>query len=195
MNLPKRDSGRRRHHECPDCAQEAAGTDVDHLTYMNDVASQISEHGWSVSGILGDGGLPPWVYSVGLWLTSHFPELVVCGAPMENMTGIVNTIAGRVSDGADVSPDDVIEDICPARLLLRPVHLSWRMTSMFEVSDEFYGFVRPPYLQVVWADRNGVFPWEPRFEPEFADAQPILWLPRDDNPPSPWTRIDTPSSH
>jgi len=190
MNLPKRHSGRRRHYECPDCAREPAGPDADHVTYMNWVSGQIGEQGWAVPGILGDDGLPPWAYSVGLWLTSQFPELVVCGAPMENMTGIVNAIAARVTDGAEIGPDDVIEDICPARLVLRPVHLTWRMTSIFEVSDEFYGFVRPPYLQVVWADRNGRFPWEPRFQDAFADAQPILWLPRDDNPPSPWTRID-----
>lgn len=190
MNLPKRHTVRWRHHECPDCAQQAGGADADHLAYMNGVASQVGERGWAVPGILGDDRLPAWAYSVGLWLTSQFPELVVCGAPMENMRTIVDAIATRVCAGEEIGPDDVIEDICPARLILRPVHLSWRMTSMFEVSDEFYGFVRPPCLQVVWADRNGRFPWEPRFQPAFAGDQPILWLPRDDNPPSPWTRID-----
>jgi hypothetical protein len=63
------------------------------------------------------------------------------------------------------------------------------MTSMFSVSDEFYGFVRPPYLQVVWADRNGRFPWEPRFQAAFRGLQPLLWLPPEDNPPSRWTRL------
>jgi hypothetical protein len=63
---------------------------------------------------------------------------------------------------------------------------------MFMVSDEFYGFVRPPYLQVVWADRNNRFPWEPGFQARFDGLQPLLWLPRDDNPPAPWTRIDQP---
>jgi hypothetical protein len=67
------------------------------------------------------------------------------------------------------------------------------MTSLFALSDEFYGFVRPPYLQVVWADTNGRFPWEPGFRTDFADMQPLLWLPRDDNPPSHWTRIDQPA--
>jgi hypothetical protein len=112
---------------------------------------------------------------------------------MENMRTIVDSVAARVCAGEEIGPDDVIEDICPARLILRPVHMSWRTTSMFEVSDEFYGFVRPPYLQIVWADRNGRYPWEPRYQADFADDQPILWLPRDDNPPTPWSRIDTPA--
>jgi hypothetical protein len=42
----------------------------------------------------------------------------------------------------------------------------------------------------VWADREGRFPWEPRFHPGYLSAQPFLWLPKDDNPPSSWTRID-----
>ena len=190
MNLPKRHPRGQHDRECPDCAQEASGSDPVHLAYMNWVAGQVGEHGWAVPADPGDGHMPPWAYSVGLWLTSQFPELIVCGAPMENMTGIVNAIAARVAEGTAIGPDDVIEDVCPARLLVRPVDLSWRMTSLFAVSDEFYGFVRPPYLQVVWADKYGRFPWEPRFQAAFRDTQPFLWLPRDDNPPSAWTRLD-----
>ena len=163
---------------------------MDHLAYMNWVAGQVGEHGWAVPGAVGGDGLPPWAYSVGLWLTCQFAELVVCGAPMENMTGIINAIGARVSDGEQIGPGDVLTDICPARLVLRPVDMSWRKTGLFEVSDEFYGFVRPPYLQVVWADREGRFPWQPRFHPAYQRAQPFLWLPKDDNPPSPWTSIN-----
>jgi hypothetical protein len=70
--------------------------------------------------------------------------------------------------------------------------MSWRMTSMFAVSDSFYGWVRPAYLQVVWPDRGSRFPWEPGFDPGFEGDQPLLWLPRDDHPPGSWTRLDGP---
>lgn len=189
MNLPRRYPGRRHDQECRGRANEAAGAEPGHLAYMRWVTEQVGEHGWAVPGVVGDD-LPPWAYSVGIWLTSRSPELIVCGAPAENMTRMVNAIGGRAADGVHLAPGDVLDDICPAPLTLRPVDLSWRMTSMFAVCDEFYGFVRPPYLQVVWADRNGRFPWEPGFQAAFADAQPFLWLPKDDNPPGPWTRID-----
>jgi hypothetical protein len=188
MNLPKRLSGRRHDPECPGCAKEAAGADPDHLAYMNWVTGKIGEHGWAVPGVSGDGTMPPWAYSVGMWLTCQSPELIVCGAPVRNAGGIINALGTRIADGADLGPDDVLDDICPARLTLRPVDLTWRTTSMFAVSDEFYGFVRPPYLQVLWADKDGRFPWEPGFQDCFDGLQPLLWLPRDDNPPSPWTR-------
>jgi hypothetical protein len=193
MNLPKRLSGRRHDRACPDCAKESVGPGADRVASMNWITTQIGEHGWAVSGIHGDGQLPPWAYSVGMWLTCQSAELVACGIPARNGAGIINAIGSRIADGDQIGPDDVITDICPAPLTVRPVDLSWRMTSLFALSDEFYGFVRPPYLQVVWADMNGRFPWEPGFQTDFLDMQPLLWLPRDDNPPSPWTRIDQPS--
>jgi hypothetical protein len=190
MNLPKRHFGRRHDPACPDCAKGAAGHDADHPDYMSWVTAKIGEHGWAVSGIYGDCQAPPWAYSVGMWLTCQSAELVMCGVPMQNAAGIINVIGSRLADGDQIGPDDVLTDVCPAPLTVRPVDLSWRMSSMFAVSDEFYGFVRPPYMQVVWADRHGRFPWEPGFPAAFQGMQPLLWLPRDDNPPSPWTRLD-----
>jgi hypothetical protein len=191
MNLPKRLSGRRHDRACPDCANESVGLDAERLASMNWITAQIGEHGWAVSGIHDDDGqLPPWGYSVGMWLTCQSAELIACGIPARNAAGIINAIGSRVADGDQIGPDNVLTDICPAPLTVRPVDLSWRMTSLFALSDEFYGFVRPPYMQVVWADTNGLFPWEPGFLTDFHGMQPLLWLPRDDNPPSPWTRID-----
>jgi hypothetical protein len=190
MNIPKRLSGRRHDRACPDRAKETVGLDADRLASMNWITAQIGEHGWAVSAIHGEGPLQPWAYSVGIWLTCQSAELVIFGIPARNAAGIINIIGGRIADGDQIGPDDVLTDICPAPLTVRPVDLSWRMTSLFGLSDEFYGFVRPPYLQVVWADMNGRFPWQRGFQTDFLGMQPLLWLPRDDNPPSPWTRID-----
>jgi len=39
----------------------------------------------------------------------------------------------------------------------------------------------------VWPDKNDCFPGDPGFQQSFDGMQPLLWLPRDDNPPSRWT--------
>ncbi|MDX6342867.1 MAG: hypothetical protein QOH87_3005 [Trebonia sp.] len=158
---------------------------------MSWVAGTVGEHGWAISGRHGDEAAPPWAYSVGMWLSCQAPELVLCGLPVENGAAIINAIGARIADGADYSAGDVLDDVCPAPLTLRPVESSWRVSNgLLAISNAFYGMVRPPYLQVVWSDKNGRFPWEPGFQVAFDRMQPLLWLPRDDNPPSPWTRLE-----
>jgi hypothetical protein len=189
MNLPKLLSGRRRRPAWSDRATEAEEQTPSHTAYLNWVAATVSEYGWAVSGSRGDDQAPPWAYSVGLWLNSQGPELIVCGLPLENAASIINAIGARVADGADIGPGVVLDDVCQAPLSFRPVDLSWRTSGLLAASDAFYGMVRPPYLQVVWPDQNDRFPGEPGFGLGYEGWQPLLWLPRDDNPPSPWTQL------
>jgi Domain of unknown function (DUF4262) len=157
---------------------------------MSWLAATVGEHGWAISGRHGDEAAPPWAYSVGMWLTCQAPELVLCGLPVASAASIINVVGARIADGADYSPGDVLTDVCPAPLTFRPVEASWRLASgLLPISDAFYGMVRPPYLQIVWSDKNGRFPGEPGLRPAAERMQPLLWLPRDDNPPSPWTRL------
>jgi hypothetical protein len=193
MNLPRRLSGRRTRLECPGHPKQADGADreCEHAAYMSWVAATVGEHGWAISGRHGDDVAPPWAYSVGMWLSCQVPELVLCGLPVENGAAIINAIGARLADGADYCAGDLLDDVCPAPLALREVDASWRATNgLLAISNAFYGMVRPPYLQVVWSDKNGRFPWEPGFQAAFDRMQPLLWLPRDDNPPAAWTRLE-----
>ena len=190
MNLPKLLSGRRRRPAWSDRATEAEEPDHGKHAYLNWVAATVSEYGWAVSGNRGGDQIPPWAYSVGIWLNSQGPELILCGLPLENAASIINAIGARVADGADIAPGVVLDDVCRAPLTLRPVDMSWRTSGLLSISDSFYGMVRPPYLQVVWPDKNDCFPGDPGFQQGFDSLQPLLWLPRDDNPPSRWTRLN-----
>jgi hypothetical protein len=117
----------------------------------------------------------------------------------------LNAIASLVAaDGADadgggggggggVEVADDITGICPCTLTIRPVHASWRRTPMFAISDRYYGYAlggRPDYMQVVWPDRRGRYPGDRGFQARYEGRQPMLWLPVEDHPPGPWTRLD-----
>jgi Domain of unknown function (DUF4262) len=175
---------------CSECEALAEGAGLDPEACMQAVAEDIRTVGWSVSAVLGDEIAPPWAYTVGLWLTHQGPELTMFGLPVEHMTVILNSIGERIARGAPIEAGDRIDGICPCSLAIRPVHESWRMTSMFAVSDRYHGYVRPPYLQVVWPDRKDRYPGDAGFQFKYEGRQPLLWLPRDDNPPGVWTRID-----
>ena len=125
---------------------------------MRAVADDIHAVGWSVSGVLGDEIAPPWAYTIGLWLSHQGPELTMFGLPVEHMTIILNSIGERIANGAVIEAGDELDGICPCSLAIRPVRSSWRSTTLFTVSDRYYGYVRPACLQVVWPDRKGRFP-------------------------------------
>lgn len=72
-------------------------------------------------------------------------------------------------------------------VVVRPVHPSW-FADLFGLAVDFYRGP-PPMTQLIWPDRDGVFPWEPGAGARCRSAQPWLWLPRDDHPPGPWTRL------
>jgi hypothetical protein len=157
---------------------------------MQAVAEDIGTVGWSVPAEPGDELAPPWAYTVGLWLSYQGPELIMAGLPVEHMTTILSYVADRIADGAGVDVADEIGGICPCSLTIRPVHVSWRRTNMFSISDRYYGYVRPTYLQVVWPDRRGRYPGERGFQAKYEGRQPMLWLPAEDHPPNTRTRID-----
>jgi Domain of unknown function (DUF4262) len=177
--------------ECQMCELAAAGYGPE--AYLQIITGHIERIGWAVQGIPGDEHGPSWAYSIGMWHTFRGPELAVFGLSLENMAAIINTLGQEVAAGTTIAAGDLVDGVSPCTFAIRPVHDSWRETSLFAVSDSIYGYLRPAYLQVVWPDRQGRFPWEGGFEATFEGAQPLLWLPRDDHPPGGWTRIDGPA--
>src|SRR3974390_2569039 len=132
---------------CAECDAMAEGIDLDPEACMQAVAADIRTVGWSVSAVLGDEIAPPWAYTIGLWLSHQGPELTMFGLPVEHMTIILNAVGDRIANGALIGAGDQVDGICPSSLALRPVHVSWRTTSLFAVSDRYYGYVRPACLQ------------------------------------------------
>jgi uncharacterized protein DUF4262 len=178
--------------ECRMRELEAAGYGPD--AYLRIITRHISKIGWAVQGVPGDEQWPSWAYSIGMWHMFRAPELALFGLSLPNMAAVINALAHRVAGGATIAADDQIDDVSLCTFAIRPVHDSWRATTLFAVSDTVYGYLRPDYLQIVWPDRQGILPWEPGFDARFDDRQPLLWLPRDDHPPGIWTRIDDPSA-
>jgi hypothetical protein len=73
-------------------------------------------------------------------------------------------------------------------VVVRPVDESW-YPDLFGMGMHFYRRPPLPMLQLIWPDRHGRFPWEPDVGERCRTYQPMLWLPKDDHPPSMWTRL------
>ena len=158
---------------------------------MAAISAEIGAAGWTTVAVDREDVAPPWAYSVGMWITHRGVDLAMFGTPMDLARDIFSVLGERMADGWMPSPGDVIDDLGQRPLRLCRIHVSWRETSLFAFSDICHGIVRPPMLQVVWPDRDGRFPGEATGPVPVrpCDVQPMCWLPVDDNPPGPWTRL------
>ncbi|MER7211332.1 DUF4262 domain-containing protein [Streptosporangium sp. NPDC020072] len=173
--------------QCPLCAAHDEELDE----FDRGTVRRVERDGWAVVMVPEDEDGPGWAFTVGLWHTFRSPEAAMFGLDVEVMRRCLNTLADRVAAGhlmADGQErDDVIRNY---PVVTRTVDHSW-YRSLFGVALRFYR--RPPlsFMEVVWPDRAGLFPWDAQATPRLRDLQPSLWLPRDDHPPGPWTKLTT----
>jgi hypothetical protein len=146
--------------------------------YERNIAWQVQSHGWSVVALSEEGEWPGWVYSVGLWHSFGVPEVCMFGLRVQDMHSWVNQVGDRVRAGLELRPETAIDGVLDRySLVVRPVHPSW-YRDLFAFGLDFYRHPPLPVVQLVWPEVRS------------DGRQPSLWLPKDDHPPSLWTRLD-----
>jgi Domain of unknown function (DUF4262) len=138
------------------------------------VLKNIQEYGWHAINIIEDDGCPPWTFTIGLYETWQHPELIVIGRSRATSHELLKTIA------------DDIESNSPPNLT-NPDGYPWMgmKCHFLEVNTRYYSdyvgfalwFYRKrhfPLYQIIWPDRDGLYPWDPNASRAFKEWQPIL---------------------
>ncbi|PCI35083.1 MAG: hypothetical protein COB60_04225 [Flavobacteriaceae bacterium] len=139
------------------------------------ILKDIEEHKVHIVFIESDGYNPGFGYSIGLVKEFNHPELIIIGLNPESTGAIINNAKDEIEKGTKF-----IEGInYPGFLVELPVQF-------LEVKKEHYpdylGYagwyndnsIDFPSLQIVWTDREGIFPWESEFNENFKFKQPLL---------------------
>ncbi|UOQ69183.1 DUF4262 domain-containing protein [Hymenobacter volaticus] len=82
-------------------------------TYQ-DLAENIQQHRWLVFHILGEGNFPPFSYTVGLYATFGYPEVVLSGLNQELAHALLNDMGEDAARGIQRQPDVLYEDVLGA---------------------------------------------------------------------------------
>ncbi len=131
----------------------------------------LREHGWFRTSVSEDGEGPGFSYTSGFWVNISFPEIIVFSLKSEIAHRVLWDIFNDCKNGVP-PPIGNVTDLIFANLpaILLPVsiehyqeHLGW--------NQWFYGDNYFPCVQLVWADREGVFPWQHGFSEEFSGDQ------------------------
>jgi uncharacterized protein DUF4262 len=129
---------------------------------------RILEHGWAVLSILSEGRRrhPGFSYTIGLWSIGH-PELVVFGLAPDRAQTLLNEVSERVRTGLTLVGRETVSAVSmhPSHYL-RVFPLPDAESVLLRARDQFRGDHAEPVsaLQLVWADENGAFPWEPSYD-------------------------------
>jgi hypothetical protein len=146
----------------------------------------VAEHRWQVTMIPADDQGPGWAFTTGLWHRQRIPELAMFGLDTRLMQTLLNDLAQRAVDGQPLETDQERDDIASVPIVLKPVDYRW-YKAFFGTAISFYRKPPFPFLQVIWPDRDGAFPWQNGGE-DLLNRQPQLSLHPDKHPAGVWTQ-------
>ncbi|WP_131739097.1 DUF4262 domain-containing protein [Actinomadura roseirufa] len=148
----------------------------------------ISQYGWSVVLVHPDGEGPGWAYTIGLWHSHRSPELAMFGGDVYEMEESLNTLGRQAADGRAAEDGERRDDIVRGQqAAFRAVDVRW-YGALLGGALAFYRRPPLPFLQVVWPNPEGLFPWQPGTDLPFRHSQPWLWLAPSQHPQGVWTR-------
>ena len=136
--------------------------------------SDVEKYGFHVAIVPGDGYSPTFAYTIGLYKTYGYPELVCFGLSHDLIQSMFWT-AKEVFD-KQPKPDpsigypDFIGDFDVRFLTVDKA----RYADYFGYAHWFYKSWDFPALQIVWPDKQTLFPWEESFNPDWKFKQPLL---------------------
>ena len=142
--------------------------------------ANVREHGWFRTSVAADEHGPSFSYTTGFWQGVQKPELIISGLNHETAHQILWDIYTDAKAGKSLPIGVPVAEvfgnhaayIFPVAKRFYSEYLGWSL--WFYCGDNF------DCLQIVWPDREGIFPWQDGYDPSFADDQPDLtengWL-------------------
>jgi hypothetical protein len=139
------------------------------------VFTDVAEYGWHVVRVLEKSETPGWAFSIGIYRNFNHPEVVVFGLNGDLMHSVINSIGEDVRTGKRFEVDGHYPDLIEAySCTFKPVSPVWYY-DFLGYANWFYKNQTYPVLQCIWPDRNGRYPWESEFNPNWLWAQPLLF--------------------
>ena len=136
--------------------------------------ANVREHGWFRTSVAADEQGPAFSYTTGFWQGVEQPELILVGLKHETAHHVLWDLYAEAKAGKPLPIGVPIPDVFgsyaayvfPVAKRFYAEYLGWSL--WFYCGDDF------PCLQVVWPDRNGIFPWEEDYDPDLVGSQPDL---------------------
>jgi hypothetical protein len=145
------------------------------------VLTDIQTEGFHIVGVFPrqDEEGPNWAFSIGLFHSSHHPEVIVCGLSLKTCMSVMSIVGTHVKAGGQYQTDAILE--APYKCALRQVNPT-QYQEHVGYALWFYDPDRFPLLQCFWTDEESRFPWDEGCAASVREAQPLLYIPKTTSP-------------
>lgn len=138
------------------------------------ILSDIAEYGFHVALIDGDGYSPSFAYTIGLFKTYGYPELVCFGLNFDLLHSVLwegkRLLDKQPKPDSDTGYPDFLEGFDVRFITVDET----RYSDYFGYAKWFYGSWQFPVLQIVWPDKQALYPWDKDFNSNWKYKQPLL---------------------
>ena len=145
--------------------------------YERDLLENIKRHGWQCTSVVSDKSSPPFSYTIGLYKSFGYPELMIFGLEHSVAHGILGVAARAAGSGRPIAPqgqtDRLLNGYSSAFVAVpKTEYENYVLSALW-----YYQGSNFPLFQIVWPSASGRFPWHASEPPSFALEQPVLGMP------------------
>lgn len=131
----------------------------------------VEEYGCSILHVAPSRGGAGWSYSLGVFDTCGGPEILTVGLLAKTAQFAINAAVALVRSGVDLTLGRHADLVGEVECVFRPVEPRW-VAHLMPWAGWYYEGSDFPVLQAIYPDLENRFPWEPGFDPAF--AQPLM---------------------
>ena len=138
------------------------------------ILSDVKAHGFHVALFNGDGYSPIFAYTIGLYKTHGYPELICFGLGLDLLHSVLwegkRLLDKQPKPDPSVGYPDFLEGFDVRLITVDKDHYQ----DYFGYAAWFYKSWDFPALQIMWPDKLSFYPWDAGFNPDWKAAQPLL---------------------
>jgi len=143
------------------------------------ILSDVEEHGFHIALYNGDGYSPSFAHTIGLYKTYSYPELICFGFSLELLHSVLWEGKRLLDKEPMPDPSSGYSGFLEGFDVRFVTIDKDRYADYFGYAGWFYKNWDFPALQIVWPDRQSLYPWDKDFNSNWKAAQPLL--DRDNN--------------
>jgi hypothetical protein len=140
------------------------------------IIADVKRYGWHVVGVSEDDSGPGFAFTVGLYLRTLQPEILIMGVPFEPAGRVLNAIADYLMAGGEIDLERKYSEFVDGREVIFRRIAACHYRDYLGCAIWFYKHHAPdfPAVQCIWPDLDGRFPHEAGFDQRFASMQTDL---------------------